>query len=197
MKDKESGKEKKDLIKNILAVMPIRYYDEELDCFALEDGSFLDILHVIPRDLQNLAEEEIKIEMYNFIKFLRTIGEDITFISINFPLNTSVQRNILKHHLERADDSVKVLWINRQIEELETVESFTHTLNFFLIYYGENEKEFIKHKELLSKYSCTGVDALCENISKYEKIQIATKICNMNTTIDIHYYDERSEGEWL
>lgn len=185
-KDKDAQEEKR---KTNLEILPHRYYDDEHECFIMEDKSCFDLLSIIPRDIENMADDELHMEVYQQEKNYKLIGEDLKFISMKFPINCSCQKNILKHHRDKATDEIRLKWINRQIEEIETIENNIHSSKFYLFYFGKDLKEFLKTRETLNKYLCLGLDKLCETVESYQKIQIVNQICNMNYVFDLHYFD--------
>lgn len=63
MKRKEEKKEKKEIIKTNLEILAIRRYDEELEAFIMEDGSFLDLLEIVARDRQNLQDDAVRFDI--------------------------------------------------------------------------------------------------------------------------------------
>lgn len=190
--DEVKKKKKPEVIKTCLDVIPIRSYDRRLEAFALVDGSYMDILRIIPRDLNNIAEDELQMEIYNLTKIYKTVGCDLKFISMMFPLNLSRQKEVLLHHKHRAQDETRKLWLDRQLRELELAEKNVNTLHFYLFFFGANENEFIRNKELVQKYAAAGVQRLTEEISFPQKIQILQKIANMNTEIDLYSYKEEN-----
>jgi len=189
-KKKTNAEKEVKVIKSNLSILPIRHYDQELDCFMLEDGSCMDILQIIPRDVNNLSNDELQREVYSLIRSYKTIGSDIKIVSMNFPLNTEKQRDILKQHYDKAEDEVRRKWISRQIEELKTVDANIHTSNFYLFYFGNNKDDFLRNRENIDKYMCSGFDKIAEHVSMHQRVQILIKICNMNNTYDIHYFDD-------
>ncbi|MEA5142813.1 MAG: hypothetical protein VB023_04445 [Oscillibacter sp.] len=194
-KQKPAKGKKPEAIKTCLEVIPIRSYDERLAAFVLEDGSYMDILRIIPRDLDNTADDEIQLEIYNLMKIYKTVGCDLKFVSMKFPLTLTNQKQVLQHHRERAQDAVRRRWLDRQIRELELAESNVSTQNFYLFFFGEAEAGFIKNKEDLLKFAGSGTNRLVEEINQYEKGQILQKLNNMNTEIDLHYYERRGAEE--
>lgn len=190
-KGKSEEKENKpEIIKTNLEILPIRYYDNSSESFVLSDESYMDIFGIIPRDVEKMAADELRNEVGNFISLLRTSGVDLKFVSMNFPLNTARQREILEYHKSTVKDAVRIKWIDRQIAELKRVDSNVHTSNFYLFIFGSNREEFIKNKQDISKQLCSGIDALAEKIPRHQKIQILLKLCNMNNTYDLHELEE-------
>lgn len=187
----ERKKNKSSAIKTCKDLIPIRRYDEEAGGFILEGGRYMDILKIIPKDLDNMSEDELKLEMMNLIKTFRTVGIDMKFTSINFPLNADMQKDILAYYGDSAADIVRKKWIERQINELERVESGVQTRNFSLMFFGDNRDNFIKNKEIVQKYTQGGYRSQTEDISKSEKVHILAKLANMNTIEDL--YRENTE----
>lgn len=178
-------KKKEPVIKNCLDVIPIRSFDEDLAAFKLKDKSYMDILRIIPRDIDNMSDDELQMEMLNLEKIFKTVAADMKFISINFPLSTQPQKESLYQHESKTEDSVRKKWINRQLEELEKVERGILKRDFYVFFFAENEKEFIKTKETILKYTQSGHIKLTSEIDMAKKIHIISKICNMNTTEDL------------
>ena len=86
-----------------LEILPIRSYDEQIGCFLLGDKSFLDILDVLPSDRDNLQGDELRYNIMLNTRFYRMYAPDGKLISMNFPINTSVQRAHLQHKLKKYE----------------------------------------------------------------------------------------------
>lgn len=185
---KQTKKEKKKkpvVIKSCLDIIPIRAYDERMEAFLLVDGSYLDILRIVPRDLNNIDDDELNMEIGNLMKIYKTVSCDLKFISMKFPLNLNRQKEILQHHKEHISNEAEELWLDRQHHELELAERNVSTLNFYLIFTGKNGNEFIKNKESIAKYSGVGTQRLTEEISSFQKVRVLEKLANMNTQVDL------------
>lgn len=184
LKKKKMEDDKKIKInKSCLNLIPERKYDDRLEAFLLKDGSYMDILRIDARDIYNMGDDDLLREIYNLIKIYKTVGVDLKFLSMNFPLNTSIQQEVLYRHKEKAEDNVKRKWIDRQITELVNAESGISTKEYYIMFFGKNENTFIKNREAVTKYTGTGNIKLSVEIDKNEKIQVLTKLCNMNTDI--------------
>ena len=48
-------KEKNAVIKTCLDILPVRSWEPSVGAFLLADSSYLDLLRLVPRDLQNIA----------------------------------------------------------------------------------------------------------------------------------------------
>ena len=160
----------------VLSIIPVRKYDYALDAFVLTDGRYMGIEKIIARDIENMSDDELDMELLNLIKIYKTALFDIKFVSMNFPLNTQKQKDVLLKHKEKTKDSVKLRWINRQIDELDRAESGVLTREFYIFYFGKNKSAYEKNKELLSKYMGSGYLKLTESLTLPEKIQILNKL---------------------
>lgn len=127
-------KEKKAVIRTCLDILPVRSWEPSVGAFLLADGSYLDLLRLIPRDLQNIAEDELELEIYQFTKVLKTVGCDLKFLSMRFPLSLERQKAVLLHHARQAGDETRIRWLERQIRELEVAETNISSQHFYLAY---------------------------------------------------------------
>lgn len=178
----------------VLSLIPIRKYDYDLNAFVLTDGRYMGIEKIIARDIENMSDDELDMELLNLIKIYKTALFDIKFVSMNFPLNTQKQKDVLLRHKEKAADNVKIKWIDRQIEELSRAESGVLTREFYIFYFGKNKSAYEKNKELLSRYMGSGYLKLTESLTLSEKIQILNKLSNMNTTLSRVQSDKHIEN---
>lgn len=183
-KEEKPKKRKPKVIPNCFDYLPIRKYEDKLDCFTLKDNKYLDIVKILPRDLANMSEDDINRNIYYLIKAFKTIGDDLKFISMNFPLDTSTQREFLERKLEKSNN-VQKKWLNRQIDELVLSETGVDTRQFFLMYFADNEDKLLKSKRNVFDALSNGSFKLVEEMSKLEKINIIKKLNNMNTHISI------------
>ncbi|MFR0787450.1 MAG: hypothetical protein ACLSHM_04310 [Vescimonas sp.] len=87
-------KEKNAVIKTCLDILPVRSWEPSVGAFLLADSSYLDLLRLVPRDLQNIAEDELELEIYQFTKVLKTVGCDLKFLSMRFPLSLERQKAV-------------------------------------------------------------------------------------------------------
>lgn len=183
MKRKEEKKEKKEIIKTNLEILAIRRYDEELEAFIMEDGSFLDLLEIVARDRQNLQDDAVRFDIMTLTKFERLYANDHKDIGLNFPINTSLQRNNLEKKLKKTSDPVRRKWLLREIDELLTLDSNIDRKEFYRMIFGSNREEFLKNRTNILAWLGRGRSKIIKEIDKEKKIQIMKKLCNMNSLI--------------
>ena len=172
-------KEKNAVIKTCLDILPVRSWEPSVGAFLLADSSYLDLLRLVPRDLQNIAEDELELEIYQFTKVLKTVGCDLKFLSMRFPLSLERQKAVLLHHARQAGDETRIRWLERQIRELEVAETNISSQHFYLAYWGKDADTLRKNHDMIRKYAATGYQPLVEEID-------ARQMANMNTIIDIY-----------
>lgn len=182
-KEKKGKKKKSEVIQNTLKVLKIRQYDEDVDGFINEDGSYFDLFEIRPKDRGNQQDDEISYDIVRMGRFYKTYAPDIKIVSLNFPLNTNLQKKILSKRLEKSIDEVRRKWLRREIEELEILEKNITRREYYLFIFADNKDEFIKNKTDVTKSIGIGKSKLIDEIDKRKKVQILRKLCNMNTLI--------------
>lgn len=100
---KKKSKKQENITKTNLDVLPIRDYDEDLNAFVLEDGSYLDIIEKVAEDVTNMLEDESQRLMIGFAKFLKLYKDDFKIVSMNFPTNTLEQQKNLQEIADKTN----------------------------------------------------------------------------------------------
>ena len=180
---KKKKSKEKEIIKNNLDILSLRGYDEELEAFFCEDGSFLDLFEIVARDRQNLQDDAVRFDIVTLTKFERLYSPDHKDIGLNFPINTSLQRTNLEWKLKKTTDPVRKKWLEREINELLTLDSNIDRKEFYRMYFGSNKEELIKNRTNIATWLGRGRSRIIKEIDKEKKIQIIKKLCNMNTLI--------------
>ena len=182
-KKKEKGSGKEENIKTNLEVLNIRGYDEELDAFYMADGSFLDLMEIVARDRQNLQDDAVRFDIITLTRFERLYAPDHKDIGLNFPINTAVQRRNLERKWRKTSDPVRKRWLEREIDELLTLEGNIDRKEFYRMYFGATKEELIKNRTNMLSWIGRGRNRIVREIDKEKKIQIVRKLCNMNALI--------------
>ena len=182
-KKKEKGSGKEEIIKTNLEVLNIRGYDEELDAFYMADGSFLDLMEIVARDRQNLQDDAVRFDIITLTRFERLYAPDHKDIGLNFPINSAVQRRNLERKWRKTSDPVRKRWLEREIDELLTLEGNIDRKEFYRMYFGATREELIKNRTTMLSWIGRGRNRIVREIDKEKKIQIVRKLCNMNALI--------------
>ncbi len=184
-KKKQATEEKTDdeIIKTNLEILPIRSYDEDIEAFVLEDGSYFDFFEIVAKDRNNMQSDIVSYDIYNLARFEKLFGQDHKDFGLNFPINTAVQKAHLVSRLKATADPVRKEWLIREIEELEELESFVDRKEFYRAYFAKTKDELVKSKQNIKSWIGYGRNKLVAEVSKEKKIQIVRKLCNMNTLV--------------
>lgn len=177
------AKKEATVIEDNLKILDIRYYDGDIDAFVLEDGSYLDFLEVLPKDRDNADEDELQHDIYTMMRFYKLSRSDIKWISLNFPVNASKQKECKERRIERTNDPIRKKWLQRHIAEFDTVESNITRREFFLMIFGDNKEIFIKNRKNALDVLGYGRNRMVKPIDGKKKIQIEFKLNNMNSLI--------------
>ena len=181
-KEKKTKSKSKD-ISTTKDIIPIRSFNLDLQAFVLEDGTFLDMYEIVPSDRSNLQGDELNYNIINLMRFFRLYSADVKFISMSFPMSTSIQRKHLEKRLKKSPDEKRNLWLRREINELRNLEMHTMRREYYLMFFGRDKENLLKNKSNIEKYVGYGRNKLVESIDMEKKIQIVTKLNNMNTLI--------------
>lgn len=163
-------------------LLPLRYYSDESEAFVMSDGSFLDILSVRTKDRKNLKDEEIKYYIYRYTKFYKQYEGDLKYISMNFPVDTSLQRKYMSNYSKKTLDKNRQKWLERKIAEFNNLDDVVNRREYYLMYFAKNKEELIKNRSIIKNFSI-GRNNLFLEIEATEKLQVMKKLLNMNTLI--------------
>lgn len=176
--EKEKAEEKR-LDKTTLDVLPIRYYDEELEAIVLKDDLYMDLLEVILKDRVNASEDEIEYDILILAKFYKVYPGAVKWIALNFPVDTHVQRANKSKILERTNDPVRRKWIQRQMREMEKIDANTQKRESYLQIFGQGREQFIKNRNKVKTEIGRGRGNIVKEISKEKKFMVIYKLSNM------------------
>lgn len=182
-KKKEKEEKKDEAIKTNLEIVPIRFFDEELSAFILEDGTFLDIFEIVSKDRENLQDDVVRYDIFNLTRFEKLYALPHKDIGLNFPINTSLQRANLTKKLKKTADPIRKKWLEIEIEELEILDTNIERKEFYRMYFADTKNNLLKNRRDILSYIGSGRNKIVQEIEKEKKIQIIRKIMNMNTLI--------------
>ena len=172
-------KEEKELI-------PVQYYDTKNQCFSLDDGSNMDLFKINTKDINSASDDEKAWDNMRFAKFYRTYGEDIKYITLNFPCDTKLQQEYWKHKIEITKNE-KLRELQRQrLFQLEWLEKNNTSREFYLMYFGKDIETLHKNRMSILSVLSTGKDGLVEELQLEKKIQIFYKLANKSSQITVH-----------
>ena len=167
----------------ITSILPIKDYNDEYTGFVCDNKSFMDVFKIASKDLNTLDEVQIQVDVLAFLKLYRTYGDDIKIIGLNFPVDTSRQRQNIKRIRKRTDNYIYNTVLDEEMQELEDVQTNLVEQEYYLFYFGNNEEDLndkrTKIRVVLER------NGLYLPLTKKKKLQIFKKINNPNSRIDL------------
>lgn len=119
----------------------------EKDHIVLKEG-VMDILQISSLDIDSLSEHDLKLLIYQNVRFLRSYQFDFKEISLNFPSNTKVQQEYWKKKRAQTTDEQKLKFIDQKLYELRFLEEERTNREFFLFLYAEDKYKLSERKRI-------------------------------------------------
>lgn len=181
---KENETVNNDKIKKILDILPFKNYDDNHHCYVnINTNRYMDFLKIVPKDLIGASETELELDDLKFAKFYKTYSDDIKFVGINFPVNTSNQQAYIESVMKRTKDKQKLVWLQKKLDEEIYLEKNRTSRECYIMFFADNIESLYQKRDLITDTLGTGKEGLCQKISDEKKHQIYFKICNKNLHI--------------
>ena len=185
---------RKNRIKDIKENIPVANYNKKLECMQMQDGSYMDIYLIVPKDLVNGDPDDIEMDCFTWAKFYKTYGLDVEIISMKFPCDTSKQQDYWKKLHERNENPLFDQMIQRKLSELEYRERHMVKKEFYLQFFYSTEEEISSSRKTIESTmgirflgsesgGPAGGTELLEELPEEKKRQILFKIANKNSQI--------------
>ena len=185
---------RKNRIKDIKENIPVANYNKKLECMQMQDGSYMDIYLIVPKDLVNGDPDDIEMDCFTWAKFYKTYGLDVEIISMKFPCDTSKQQDYWKKLHERNENPLFDQMIQRKLSELKYRERHTVKKEFYLQFFYSTEEEISSSRKTIESTmgirflgsesgGPAGGTELLEELPEEKKRQILFKIANKNSQI--------------
>lgn len=169
------------MAKDVLAILPVKAYDRETEAFLMESGEYMDILEIMPIDVDGMTEGEIINMIETSGKSQKLLKEDSKWIAMNFPDNTSEQQEHVRHHMENTDNEQLKKWSRYRLQELMDVAENVTRREYFEFCFGKNKEAFMKKRMTILDTRGTGPGRSIRMINEAKKKTILFRLCNMNT----------------
>ena len=112
----EEKKANSENAKQISDILPFKNYDDTHHCYKDNNtGKCMDFIKIMPKDLIGASDSEIEYDDLKFAKFYKIYSDDIKYIGINFPVDTSSQQSYIKSVMERTKDKQKLISAAKKI----------------------------------------------------------------------------------
>lgn len=154
--------------------------DEE-DRFIMKYG-YMDLYQIQTKDVHALSESDVQRHIYSFISFLRTYSDDFKILSMNFPVNTTVQQIHIERNLKFTTNLIAKKFLQRKLDELIYLEQNRFDKEFYIMIFGSNREEIEDRERVL--YLNQSVAFKVEEIELEKKLKILFKLNNFNTKLN-------------
>lgn len=182
-----SGKEKKRLPKKIAQqvsnILPICYYDEPENAYVMEDGSYLDMVQIVSKDLLNASLDEVQYDCLRFSKFYKTYIDDTKIIAMNFPCVTGSQQQFLSRKMKKEKNPKYKKWLQTSLNEMIFLEKNSTSREFFLMFFSSEKEQHTKDLLSLKSLLASAGSILVKEISPEKKEKIIYKMNNKQLRI--------------
>lgn len=142
-----------------------------------KDGSFIEILEIIPLNLENLKPEFKQSLINKNSKFYSSYSKDIKIIYINYPNEFYKQKQFIINKIEKEEDEFRKYMLKLKLEEFEILENYKYKKSFFLMVFGNSERDLIEN---IKRIEDTFPLAL-KHTNKETKEKIYFKLNNLNS----------------
>lgn len=185
---KEKNKEKKSpsgekVVASIKKLIPVRQYDEKEKCYILKNATYMDIMQIRAKDLNNTDSNEIEVDCYRFAKFYKTYLQDIKIIVMNYPCNTQKQQHYIQYKIKKCKKPVYQEVLEQSLRELIYLEKNNTSREFYMMFFSENGDEHQKNLRRIKTQLAEGGSWLIQEIDREKKDSILFKLNNKNLLI--------------
>ncbi len=156
----------------------VDYYDQNLKCFVMRNGMYMDFFKIHTKDLNSASEDELNWDAMKFVKLYKTYPDDLKIVTMNYPCNTSCQQEYWRYKMEHTKNPEIRKAQEKKIYQLEWLEKNSTSREFYLMYYSKDKNTFENNRRSILSVLSTGKMGLLEEISADKKIQILYKLMN-------------------
>lgn len=180
---KNKGKDEEQIaspkqMKSVVNLIEVTGYDQEERCYIMKEGRFMDLLQVQSKDLVSSSSDEVEYDILKFCKTYRLYEDDLKIVSMNFPCDTKVQQEYLKHKKEQTTNPIFKKCLADQISELIWLEKNRTTREYYFMIFADSIDNLQENKRTLKAVLHTGRDGLVSEISDKKKHQILYRLNN-------------------
>ena len=127
--------------KEISSIIPIKY-DRKFKVGKLPDGTIVDVVQIVCKDLNNLDEATNNIDILSWVKLYSTYIGDLKIVASFFPVDTSAQTRYFSSLLERTKNPIYREAIEEELYKCEAIHEQFLNKEFMLCFYSKNMVEY-------------------------------------------------------
>lgn len=151
----------------------------DYNSFQVKEG-VIDTYQISSYDISAMNEYEAKGGILAFTKLLKRYKDNIKIVSMNFPTNTTVQKDYIKKKLHKCKEKGKHFALEKELRRLEAIEKVRSDREYYCFIFAK-DKEDLERKRL--ELLRTGRQLELKEIDSEKKVKILYKLNNMNSKI--------------
>lgn len=171
------------LDKSFLDLNLIDYYDQELKCYVMANGYYMDFFKINTKDLNSASEDELNWDAMKFAKLYKTYADDLKIVTLNYPCNTKIQQDYWRYKLEHTKNPEIRRIQEQKIFQLEWLEKNSTSREFYLMYFAKDKVKLENNRRSILSILSLGKMGMLEEITTEKKHQIIYKVMNKSSHI--------------
>lgn len=183
-KEKKEKKQRTPHVKAMVTdLIPIIKYHEDADCFCMKDGTHMDILKIVTKDLLHASDDEIEYDIMKYAKFYKIYPDDIKVIAMNFPCNTQEQQQYFRKKMNATRNIMFKSRLEIKLNRLIDIEKNRMAREFYVMFFSKTLEENYKNRNTFLHTLAIGNVKMIEVLTQEKKEQILFKLNNMCSMI--------------
>ena len=166
--------------KSMLELIPYRNISEE-GYIQLSDGSYMDLLQIIPRSIVKINADERGTIIERYAQVFRGYKNDCKLIIMNYPTDTTTARRNIELAIERTNNQQYLHFLETKITELNKITSNIPTCEYYLMLFGVDHADMQRNIDTATTLMNNALSTTQFSIEK--KIKILRKLCDANSII--------------
>lgn len=163
------------------ALIPIATF--EGDAFRFQDGSYMDLIQIVTKDLLNMSTDALAFDNLNMANFYKTYADDLKIIALNFPKSTKVQQRYYEHKLAVERNPIYKKFLDSDYQMLKHIEQHNTEREYYFVIFAKNIEDL--HNKQMRIFHMLGGNGQVLKLDNKKKKQIIQKLNNKNTSIFI------------
>jgi hypothetical protein len=162
----------------VSGIMPVLATDAETGAGIMEDGSFIDMLYIRPKDLNAVSDEDMKFDILMVDKLFRIYSDDLKIISINFPAETASQQEYLQYKHRRTENPVFRRLIEEEIDKATWISGNRTEKDCLLVFFAKDREEYKEKLRTIFGTLSRGAAPFVSPLSREKKEEIYARLYN-------------------
>lgn len=164
--------------KTVLNVLPHATYNEERGYYKCRDGTIIDIVQFVCKDLTTTNAQDIEFDIVVFTKHLRTYAGDTKIISINIPTDCSKQIAYFTRKIERCKNTIQKRILEKKLNEQIWIEKNRLNKEFYYMFFSNSPEQHEENlKSILNALQQCGI---VKTMDRTKKDAVFYKLNNKN-----------------